>query len=39
MFAMARPLNEFREERCMSVNEFVEFLDISIHTFYKIMHG
>ncbi len=23
----------------MSVNEFVEFLDISINTFYKMMHG
>jgi predicted transcriptional regulator len=42
MFAMARPLNEFREERYMGVNEFVEiveFLDISIHTLYKIMHA
>ena len=39
MFAMARLLNEFREERYMSVNEFVGFLDISIHTCYKIMHG
>jgi hypothetical protein len=30
MFAMARPLNEFRDKRYMSVNEFVvvEFLDI-----------
>src|SRR5438132_1204416 len=36
---MARPINEFREERYMSVNAFVEFLDILIHTFYEIMHG
>jgi predicted transcriptional regulator len=39
VFVMARRLNEFREDRYMSVNEFVGFLNISLHTFYKIIRG
>jgi plasmid maintenance system antidote protein VapI len=36
---MSRPLNEYREERYMSINEFVKFLGISAHTFYAAVEG
>jgi DNA-binding Xre family transcriptional regulator len=39
MFAMARPLNTYREDRYMTVREFADFLGISLHTFYKIIRG
>ncbi len=36
---MSRHLNEYREERYMSINEFVKFLGISAHTFYAAVEG
>ena len=39
MIALAKYLNEFREERYMTVDEFVSHLGITIGTFYRIMKG
>jgi transcriptional regulator with XRE-family HTH domain len=34
---MARPLHDYRRERYMTVEEFVDFLGISLRTFYNIL--
>ena len=39
MFAMAKSLNRYREEKYMNVREFVDFLGITNTTFYKIIKG
>ncbi len=39
MIALAKPLNEFREERYMTVDEFVSHVGITIGTFYRILRG
>lgn len=39
MYAMAKGLNDYREDRYMNVLEFVEFLGISVNTFYSILRG
>lgn len=39
MFAMAKPLNSYREELYLTVDEFARHLGISLHTFYKIVRG
>ncbi len=39
MYAMAKGLNEYREDRYMSVDEFVRLLGISTRTFYTILKG
>ncbi|MFL5733944.1 MAG: helix-turn-helix domain-containing protein [Chloroflexia bacterium] len=36
---MTKPLNTYREERYMSIDEFTQFLGISLHTYYKITRG
>jgi len=37
MDAMARPLHDYRRECYMTVEEFVDFLGISLRTFYNIL--
>jgi predicted transcriptional regulator len=39
MYAMAKPLNQFREELYLTVDEFAKHLGISLHTLYKVMRG
>ncbi len=39
MYAMAKGLTEYREERYMSVDEFVQLLGISTRTLYTILKG
>jgi transcriptional regulator with XRE-family HTH domain len=36
---MAKSLNRYREDKYMSVQEFVSFLGISVQTFYSIKRG
>jgi hypothetical protein len=36
---MARPLDDYRRERYMSVTEFIDFLDLSPHTYYAALAG
>jgi hypothetical protein len=35
----ARPLDDYRRERYMSVTEFIEFLGVGTHTYYAALAG
>lgn len=35
----AKPLDEYRQDRYETVVEFANFLDIAVHTYYKILRG
>lgn len=35
----ARPLNAYRKSRFMDVDEFVEYIDVSLQTYYRILAG
>ena len=37
--AMAKPLNEYREERYLTVDEFADLLGVTPQTLYRIMRG
>jgi predicted transcriptional regulator len=39
MIVMARPLNSYREERYLTVDEFAKHLGVSLHTLYKALRG
>lgn len=39
MYVMAKPLNSYREDLYLTVDEFARHLGVSLHTFYKIVRG
>ncbi len=39
MLIMAKPLNDYREERYLSIDEFAAVLGVAVQTLYRISHG